>query len=404
MSTSLLYHAFCIRGYQYLGTLYRKGRVLFRIRRHPDKLRCPACGSSDVVCRGKVRRQFHSLPIGKKPVDIQLDVQRVQCRQCGCIRQDRVDFAEPRRRHTRAFERYVVDLSKSMTMLDIARYLDVGWDRVKDILKRHLSRRFRRIRLRALRLIAIDEIAIGKGHKYLTIVLDLLSGAVVFVGDGKGAKALDPFWKRLRRSKACIEAVASDMSPAYIEAVSTHLPEAALVFDHFHIIKLFNDKLSDLRRELYREATEKLHKDALKGTRWLLLKAPEKLDEGRNEPARLAEALELNKPLASAYYLKEDLRQLWAQEGKAQAQIFLDGWLQRAQASGITMLRNFAKTLAAHRSGILAYYDFPISTGPLEGTNNKIKTLKRQAYGFRDTEFFKLRILALHETKYALVG
>ena len=106
----------------------------------------------------------------------------------------------------------------------------------------------------------------------------------------------------------------------------------------------------------------------------------------------------------TAAVLKEDLRQLWAQEGQAQAQAFLDGWLGRAEASGVTILRNLAKTLAAHRRGILAYYDFPISTGPLEGTNNKIKTLKRQAYGFRDFEFFNLRILALHETKYALVG
>lgn len=404
MSTSLLYHAFCIRGYAYLATVYSKGRVLVRIRRDAGKLRCPACGSREVIRRGTVRRQFHSVPIGKKPVDIELDVQRVECRDCGCVRQEQLGFADPHRRHTRAFERYVVALSKSMTMLDIARHLQVGWDTVKDIIKRDLSRRFRRIRLRDLRLIAIDEIAIGKGRKYLTIVLDLVSGAVVFVGEGKGANALAPFWKRLRSSRARIEAVAIDMSPAYIQAVSAHLPEAGLVFDHFHIIKLFNDKLSDLRRELYREATEKLHKDALKGTRWLLLKAPENLDKSRNEPARLAEALQLNEPLATAYYLKEDLRQLWAQQDKAQAQAFLDGWLQRAEASGITMLRKFAQTLAAHRSGILAYYDFPISTGPLEGTNNKIKTLKRQAYGFRDQEFFKLRILAIHETKYALVG
>ena len=305
MSTSLLYHALCIRGYQYVATVYRQGRVLFRIRRERDQLRCPACGSPEVVCRGKLQREFRSVPIGRKPVAIQLDVQRVQCRQCGCLRQERLGFAEPQRRHTRAFERYVVDLSKSMTLLDLARHLQVGWDTVKDILKRHLSRRCRRVRLRDLRQIAIDEIAIAKGHKYLTIVLDLLSGAVVFVGAGKGAAALAPFWRRLRRSRARIEAVASDMSPAHIQAVSTHLPQATLVFDHFHIIQLFNDKLSDLRRELHREATDKLHKDALKGTRWLLLKAAENLDESRNEAARLAEALELNQPLATAYYLED---------------------------------------------------------------------------------------------------
>jgi transposase len=275
---------------------------------------------------------------------------------------------------------------------------------IKDIQKRDLLRRFAKPKLKHLRLIAIDEIAVRKGHRYLTIVLDLDSGAVVFVGDGKGADALKPFWKRLRPSKAKIEAVAMDMSAAYRGAVSTHLPAAKIVFDHFHVIKLFNEKLSELRRALYREATDVLHKQVLKGTRWLLLKNPENLDEQRDEKTRLEEALALNKSLATAYYLKEDLRRFWEQPGKRFATAFLNDWIKRAVASGIKMLQQMAKTLAAHRSGLLAYYDVPITSGPMEGTNNKIKTMKRQAYGFRDQEFFKLKILAIHETRYELVG
>jgi transposase len=255
-----------------------------------------------------------------------------------------------------------------------------------------------------LRHIAIDEISIGRGHHYLTVVLDLDSGAVVFVGDGKGANALNPFWKRLRASHAKIKAVATDMSVAYIQAVRQHLPRAIHVFDHFHVIKLFNDKLSELRRDLYREATELLHKNILKGTRWLLLKNPENLDEERSERERLDEALRINQPLATAYYMKEDLRQLWLQENKAAARRVLRDWMRRAEASGIRMLQRFAITLTLHASGILAYYDCPISTGPLEGTNTKIQLMKRQAYGFRDHEFFKLKIFAIHRTKYALVG
>ena len=181
-----------------------------------------------------------------------------------------------------------------------------------------------------LRYIAIDEIAIAKGHRYLTVVMDLESGAVVFVGDGKGADALKPFWKRLRPSKAKIEAVAMDMSAGYWGAVMTHLPKAKIVFDHFHVIKLFNDKLSDLRRALYREATDVMQKAVLKGTRWLLLKNPENLDKEKDEKQRLKEALALNKPLATAYYLKDDLRRFWNQPGKAFATTFLDGWIRRA--------------------------------------------------------------------------
>jgi transposase len=193
-------------------------------------------------------------------------------------------------------------------------------------------------------------------------------------------------------------------TPSRSLAVREHLPRAVHVFDHFHVIKLFNDKLSDLRRALYREATDVMKKAVLKGTRWRLLKNPENLDPRRNERERLDEALRMNQPLATVYYMKEDLRQIWQQSDKATARRVLQDWIRRAEASCIKVLQKFAATLAMYREGILAYYDYPISTGPLEGTNNKIKTMQRQAYGFRDPEFFKLKIYALHRTKYALVG
>jgi transposase len=404
MSTSLLYHAFRIRGYEYVRTGYRGGATIFTIRQDPDDCRCSACGSRRVISRGHAERQFLTLPIGGRKTTVALPIPRVECRACGRVRQVEVPFADPRRSYTKAFERYVLELSRSMTIRDVAHHLDVGWDMVKDIQKRDLSRRYAKPKLKHLRAIAIDEIAVARGHRYLTVVMDLDSGAVVFVGDGKGAEALKPFWKRLRPSGAKIEAVAMDMSGAYQSAVRAHLPKAVIVFDHFHVVKLFNDKLSELRRALYREATDVQHKEVLKGTRWLLLKNAENLDPTKDEKSRLKEALKLNEPLAAAYYMKEDLRRFWEQPGKRFATTFLDGWIRRAEASGIRILQQMAQTLAAHRSGLLAYYDVMISSGPMEGTNNKIKTMKRQAYGFRDREFFKLKILAIHETKYALVG
>ncbi len=238
----------------------------------------------------------------------------------------------------------------------------------------------------------------------MTVVLNLLSGAVVFVGDGKGVDALKPFWKRLRRARAKVQAVATDMSAAYIRAVRDNLPAAVHVFDHFHVIKLFNEKLSALRRQLYHQASSEQERRLLKGTRWLLLKNPENLDEDRNEQQRLEDALRLNKPLAIAYYLKEDLRQIWSQPDKRTARRVLRDWLARARASGVRILIQFANTLEKHQEGVLNYYDYPISTGLLEGTNNKIQLMKRQAYGFRDQAFFKLKILAIHQTKHALVG
>jgi transposase len=404
MSTSLLYHAFGIRGYDYVSTAYEEGRVLFTIRQRPHAYRCSACGSRDVHPRGQQERAFRAVPIGGKPVRVVLPIPRVTCVRCGVTRQVPLNFADPRRSYTRSFERYALDLSRHLTIQDVANHLQVSWDVIKDMQKRDLQRRYRKPRLGKVKQIAIDEISIGHGHRYLTVVLNLETGAVIFVGDGKGAEALEPFWQRLRAARAQIEAVATDMSLAYIQAIREHLGEAVHVFDHFHVIKLFNEKLSDLRRELYREATDRMHKDVLKGTRWLLLKNPENLDPRRNERERLEEALRMNQPLATVYYLKEDLRQIWEQPDQGTAARVLDDWIRRAEASCIKVLQQFAGTLAMYRTGILAYYDYRISTGPLEGTNNKIKTMQRQAYGFRDREFFKLKILALHEAKYALVG
>ena len=214
MSKSLLYHGFGIRGYDYQRTDFEDGGVIFTIRQLRKTLCCSVCGSQKVISRGQVPRMFRSLPIGRKATFICFAVPRVLCRDCGVLRQVKIRFAERRRSYTRAFERYALDLLRSMTIRDVAVHLQISWDVIKDIQKRHLQKHFARPLLKRVRQIAIDEISIGKGHRYLTIVLDLDSGAVLFVGDGKGADALKPFWKRLRCSQAKIEAVAIDMSPA----------------------------------------------------------------------------------------------------------------------------------------------------------------------------------------------
>lgn len=404
MSTSLLYHAFGVKGYRYVRTVYENGAVVFVIVQPREDYRCSHCGSGEVTSRGRNLRRFRGVPIGGKPVFVEFAVPRLHCWSCNHTRQAKLLFADPKKHYTRALARFVLELSQWMTLQDVADHLGLSWDTVKDIQKQHLALHYAKPKLKHLRQIAIDEISIGKGHRYVTVVLDLESGAVVFVGRGKSAQALDPFWKRLRASHARIEAVATDMSPAYIAAVLEHLPRAVHVFDRFHVVKLFNHELSELRRDLFREATDHLQKIVLKGTRWLLLKNPENLDDAKDERKRLKEALALNASLAAAYYLKEDLRQFWNQTTYPRAKRFLDRWCARAEASGIRRLQKLANTIRGHRTGLLNWYLYPISTGPLEGTNTKIRVMQRQAYGFRDQEFFQLKIYQLHETKHALVG
>jgi transposase len=230
MSTSLLYHAFGIVGYRYLRQSFHEGKVTFHIEKPRERHCCSQCGSADVWDQGGVERIFRTVPIGSKPTFVKLTIPRVLCFACGAVRQIKLGFADPKKRYTRALERYVLELSRLMTIQDVAQHLGLSWDTVKDIQARALQRRFGKPKLHKLRQIAIDEIAIAKGHRYVTVVLNLLSGAVVFVGDGKGVDALKPFWRRLRRAHAKVVAVATDLSAAYIRAVRDNLPRAVHVF------------------------------------------------------------------------------------------------------------------------------------------------------------------------------
>ena len=210
---------------------------------------------------------------------------------------------------------------------------------------------------------------------------------------GEGSRAQKPKWKQWPWTYLLpISAPSRKTCPA---------PISSLIISTSTRCSMTNSMNSD--KNSNRDADTALGKRVLEETRWLLLKSPEKLDQNRGEANRLNEALELNQPLAIAYYLKEDLRQLCLQKTKKDTERFLDDWISQAEYSQVTLLCKFAKTLSEHRHGLLAYYVFPISNGPFEGTNNKIKTMKRQAYGFRDKEFFKLKIMTIHEKKYALV-
>jgi transposase len=295
------------------------------------------------------------------------------------VRPVTVPFADPRRSSTKAFERSVLEWSPSMTLRDVARHLNIGWDRVQEIPKRDRSRRCAQPKLKHLRAIAIDEIAVAKGHRYRTVVRDRERGAVVFVGDGKGAEALQPFGRRLRPSGAKIPAVAMDMSGADQAAVRVPWPQAKIVFDHFPGIQRVNEKRSELRRAWYRAATAVPPKEVLKGTRWRLLTTPANLAAKKAEKQRLKEALALKEPRATAYSLNEDRRRFWEPPGQRLATPFRDGGIRRASASGIKVRQPMAQTLAAHRSGLRADDDVMITSGPREGTNNKIKTRKRPA-------------------------
>jgi len=348
MSISILYHTQNIFGYIYERTFYKEGTCIFKIYPQERLIRCPICGNLEVQSRGNVLRDIMLLPTGRHKNYAQVEIPRVYCPKCNKLRQIQLGFADEYHSCSRLFERYVCDLCKVMTIHDVAQHLDISWSTVKDIHKRYLNKKYKTPSLKNIYKIAIDEIYCGKGTKYLTIVLNLENGAVVFIGEGKGAEALEPFWEKLGRRKKKIQSVAIDMSQAYTNAVRENLPKATQVYDHFHVIKLYNEKMSDFRRDLYRETEDAYMKALLKGTRWLLLKNRENLNEEKKEWNRLEAVLSANQPLLAAYYMKEELHRIWEQKDMERGAEEFDEWLKMAEVSGVRMLKKFAKTLREH--------------------------------------------------------
>ncbi len=401
MSTSQLFHAQGIREFHHVKEEYRDGKIYKTIRRAPGKVRCPRCGSRSVKARAWGSRQIMGLPIGDRKVILVVKLFRLRCGKCRADVRESLPFANPKARYTHGVARYVLGLRRHMTVEAIARHLGLRWQTVKDIEKAYLQRKYAHVPLRGVRALGIDEIYVGR-RKFMTVVLNLQTGDVLFVGPGKSGETLRPFLRRLKRSGARIEAVAMDMSKAYTAWVKDHCPNARIVYDKFHVVKKMNEAVDEVRREQQRRLETREGRRMLKGTRWLLLRGQGQLEADRQ--AELEELLRWNQPLAVSYQLKEKLRLLWDEAGFAKGEEFLDEWCAQAVASGVKPLMKMAKTLTAHRSGILAYFDCGrLTSARVEGFNNKIRWLIRQAYGYRDWEYFTLKVYHLPDSTLQIV-
>lgn len=402
MSHSLLYHAFGLRkGYHYRRTLYEKGCIIFQVEPEDELFECPDCHSHDIARKGGRSRDLQTVPIGLKPVFFRTSIPNCTCGQCGRRFEITPPFAQPYVSYTHRLQAFVGDLRAVMTISDLAGVTGLSWDTVKNIVKERLGHQYGRPPLRSLKYLSLDEIYVGRRRKFYTLVIDLETGRIVYVAPGRGGECLRKFWRSLRLSKAKIQAVAMDMSAAYWAAVAENLPKAAIVFDRFHIVKMVNEKLDDLRRELVREAVG-LMKQKVKGIRHLLLMRRDHV--GEEKLPRLDDALQHNEPLWIGYLLKEALGLLWDQPSRERMQAYLKEWCQWAMDSGVRQVQQAAKSLMFHARGILNWWDHRINNGRMEGINNKIKTLLRQTYGLRDELFFKLKLYSLHDSRQELLG
>ena len=398
MNSSFLYHAWGLYTLECTREDYKGNTIILHVQTRGRIKACPKCGKFHLVRNGFRIRDFIGLPIGGKKVIIRMKVQRYKCRDCDYDQQERIPFATGSRSYTHRFAKYVVDLLRGMTLQDVSNHLGVSWDTVKEIHSTYLERHYSPPSLEGVENIGIDEFAVRKGHVYKTIVVDLDSGRVLHVGEGKGADAMNGFWRKVRRKGVRIRHVATDLSAAFIASVLENCPGAVHVFDHFHVVKLMNEKLDDIRRKVYSMEKDVNKRKVLKGTRYLLLGNGADIFDKQHR-TRLDNALAMNEPLSKAYYLKEQLRQIWMQPGKAMGESVFDDWVRQAEQSKIPQLQKMAVTMRAYKAGILAWYDCHLSTGKVEGINNKIKVMKRNAYGFRDDRYFTLRLYALHDCR-----
>jgi transposase len=359
--------------------------------------------------RGEVhrllRRTVRDVPIGGYGCEVEIEYAETFLSP-GQVRVERLPFVCPKARVTTRYARLIAGMARHMPLSAVARHAGLSWDSVKAIECAYLAETIaipRPQTLTGIRYLGVDEVARAKGQSYFTLVYDLSPGAgygrILWVKEGKDSDVLREFLDALSQECACgIEAVALDMGRAYIAAVLQGLPDAAIVFDRFHVMQMFNKVIRDCRRAEFKAAKtlgDLTGQQTIKGSLWLLLSNRTTLQQTDQE--RLDQLLAQNQPLASLYALKEQLQCLWLPHSTpADMAARLDDWCGIAKAAGITGLSKFVNTLQAHRSGICAYADHPITTARLEAGNVSIALLRRRARGLRDMTYLKLKIFQLN--------
>jgi transposase len=316
---------------------------------------------------------------------------KVFCAHCHGIHVEALDLFHPYLRVTLRLAFFVYQLCRVMTVSEVAQHLDLDWKTVKNIDKFYLERDFGQPDLKGLRILAVDEISIRKGHSYLTVVLDYLSGRVLYIGKKRKAKTLKRFFNKLSISqRKKIEAVAMDMWDPFIKAVTDKLPQAKIVFDLFHVVANFSRVIDKVRNSEYRKASKE-DKAVFKGAKYLLLKNRSNIRR-QSHRQQLKELLALNQVISTVMILKEKLKHIWTYRSRTWAGKALDQWCELAKSLKNRSVNTFVRMLQRYRYGIINHCDYPIHTGKLEGVNNKIKVIKRKAYGFHDLRYFTLKI------------
>jgi transposase len=340
-------------------------------------------------------RIVRDLPILGDHTFLRVGRVRVLCPRCG-PKLEMVSWLGRYQRVTKRLAESVVQLCAHMSVKHVAEHFGLGWDTVKNIDKAYLKARLDPVDLSDVEALAMDEVSIRKRHRYATVFADPISGKVFWVVEGRKREDIRAFFELLG-PEGCkrLKVVVMDMMSTYRQEVEAQCPQAEIVYDFFHIVSHYGRTVLDRIRvdEANRLRKDPAARKVIKGSKWLLL-ANKKNLERREDRIRLTELLAANWALMKAYVMREDLKRLWRYKYPKAARRFFDAWYRRAIYSKIEPLKRFARLMKKHLAHIIAHCRWPLHTNLLEGMNNKIKVIKRMAYGFRDNEYFFLKIRA----------
>jgi transposase len=357
--------------------------------------RCSGCNELVDGIHDYEERWIRDLPVWGADTRLLMHRCRLACPRCG-PKLEHLDWVDRYARVTRRLADSVAQLCQVLPIKHVAKYLGLGWETVKAIDKASLERSFGSIDLSSVDVIAMDEFALHKGQRYATVVLEPSTKRVLWVGRGRAREDIRPFFELLGpEGCARVKAVAMDMSTAFEQEVRYQCPQARIVYDLFHVVARYGNEVIDRVRvdEANRLRDDWPARKIVKSARWLLLRNRENIPNSKDR-VRLKELLQANKALMTVYVLKDDLKLLWSYRTEGWARRSWKDWYRRATRSRIEPLRRFARKLVAYLPGILAHSRWPLHTSLLEGINNKIKVIKRMAYGFRDDAYFFLKIRA----------
>jgi len=342
----------------------------------------------------RTRRQVRDLPSGPFHIVLDLEVRRVQCRQCGAVKRERLAFLADNPFYTRRFAYYVGRRCRSATIKDIAEELRLDWDAVKELDKQYMRAQLKRAGAPGPKAIGIDEISIRKGHTYRIVVSDLIRRRPIwFGGQDRSEASMDEFYQFIGEKKAKkIRLAVMDMWKAFRTSTRHHAPQAAILFDKFHVLRHLGKALDTIRKREYGRLQGK-PRTFIKGQKYTLLAHPQNLTGSARKNLKLL--LAANKRLNTAYLLKESFGQLWDYSSEAWARKFFDNWRAQLKWQRLKPYEDFADMIERHWDGIAAYCkpENKVSLGFVEGLNNKIRVLQRRAYGLRDEEYLRLKVL-----------